>query len=104
MDKASAYGAEDSGFESQLLYMFLLLSVLAFLWYIDKHPSRSSTNAARLYLPCGLFSSNTRLAQSVERWPFKPVVMGSSPMVGDSITQTEEILVAKCCLHNLLPV
>ena len=48
MDKASAYGAEDSGFESQLLYMFLLLSVLAFLWYIDKQPSEFLSNTARL--------------------------------------------------------
>ena len=27
--------------------------------------------------------------------------MGSSPMVGGSITQTEEILGAKRCLHNI---
>ena len=28
-------------------------------------------------------SACTRLAQSVERWPFKPVVEGSSPSAGE---------------------
>ena len=79
--------------------------------YINHHARTSrlrlvavKTIFFHILIPLPRLSSNTRLAQSVERWPFKPVVMGSSPMVGDTITHTEEILSAKCCLHNLLPV
>ena len=36
-------------------------------------------------MTCTSMSSEVaRLAQSVERWPFKPVVAGSSPAAGDA--------------------
>jgi hypothetical protein len=38
--------------------------------------------AYRWYMVVWWYSGPTGLAQSVERWPFQPVVVGSSPISG----------------------
>jgi hypothetical protein len=59
--------------------------------------SRSSVIVTRRFEPCSKYSA--RLAQSVERWPFKPVVVGSSPTMGDKYNgysyQTSDLLFNK---------
>ena len=46
---------------------------------------------------CYIFlnSQGTGLAQSVERWPFKPVVVGSSPISG-VLSSTFALFASKC--------
>ena len=47
-------------------------------------------------------SAYTRLAQSVERWPFKPVAEGSSPSAGGRALGLEHPRVACICLAQLV--